>query len=280
MLTLLSPAKKLDFSPAPAQLQWSEPALWDDAQPLLKCLRSTSVDDLKSLMKISDSLATLNYQRHVALSDALTVNNSKQAALTFAGDVCWGLDPTTLQSGDWNWAQDKMVFLSGLFGVLRPLDGIQAYRLEMGTRIKNPRGANLYEYWGPTVTDRLNEMTSQHNERTIINLASQEYSKVVRRSSLNSQMITIGFKEIRPQGPKTIGVVAKRSRGKFARWLIKNRVEKLQELKQFDIDDYRFDSTLSSEDNWIFSRVDVPGRMQQEFQARKNRDQVTISASH
>ena len=273
MLTLLSPAKKMNLTPAPASAHWSEPALWTDAQPLLECLQSTSTAELKRLMKLSDALATLNHARHSVMTAELSPANSKQAAFTFAGDVCWGLDPLTVDADGWRWAQDRLAFLSGLFGLLRPLDGIQAYRLEMGTRLQNPRGKNLYAYWGEAVSARINETTRSHVDRTVVNLASQEYSKVVNKSLLEGEMITIGFKELRDSGPTTIGVVAKRSRGKFARWMIDQRVESADQLRDFNVDDYAFDAALSTDDSWIFSRPDQPGRMKREFQARKERDQ-------
>ncbi len=277
MLAVLSPAKKLDFSPVSADLPFTEPALWRESERMMTKAKNLSRRKLRALMHISAELAELNWQRHNSFETPFTPANAKQAALTFAGDVSWGLDPHTVDADAWLWAQDRLALLSGMFGILRPLDLIQAYRLEMGTPIPSRRGKNLYDYWGASVTKRVNELTEPHADRTVVNLASNEYSSVLRPKQLAGGMITIAFKELRPDGPKMIGVVAKRSRGKFARWMLDQRVETRVQLKDFDVDDYAFDPSLSSEGTWTFSRVDEPGRMKAEFQARKQRDAALVT---
>ena len=277
MFAVLSPAKKLDLSPPsldllPAEAPWTTPALDAEAAEIKRILATQSPTDLRRLMGISAALADLNYRRHTQLSSPMTPLNAKQAALSFNGDVAWGLDPKTIPADTWRWAQQHLGILSGLFGLLRPLDLIQPYRLEMGTRLRNSRGANLYAYWRGPISARLNALTSDHDDRTIINLASSEYAKAMDTKILDGALITIGFKELRPDGPKTIGVVAKRSRGRFARWLVDARIDRREGLKDFNLDDYRFDPALSDSGVWTFSRVEVPGRMKAEFQARKRRD--------
>ena len=279
MLAVLSPAKKLDLSPVsldqlPTETPWTTPALWQESERMMTKLKSLSRTKLRTLMGISADLAELNWQRHQQFEKPFTPLNSKQAALCFNGDVYWGLDSKTVQADEWAWAQDHLAILSGLFGILRPLDAIQPYRLEMGTRIPTRRGTNLYDYWGESVTKQVNATTEGHADRTVVNLASGEYSRVISAKKLAGGMITIAFKELRPDGPKMIGVVAKRSRGRFARWMIAQQVETREALKGFDLDDYAFDASLSDADVWTFSRVEVPGRMQAEFQARKRRDEA------
>ncbi|MCO4761408.1 MAG: peroxide stress protein YaaA [Myxococcales bacterium] len=272
MLAVLSPAKKLNLQPAPADIPWTQPALWRESERMMTKAKNLSRTKLRKLMNISADLAELNWQRHNQFEKPFTPANAKQAALCFNGDVYWGLDPSTITAEQWQWAQGNLAILSGMFGILRPLDLIQAYRLEMGTLIPSRRGKNLYDYWGESVTMQINETTKDHADRTLVNIASGEYSRVIRPKKLAGGMITIAFKELRPDGPKMIGVVAKRSRGKFARWMATEQVETREQLKAFCVDDYAFDPGLSDDAVWTFSRVDVAGRMQAEFQARKLRD--------
>ncbi len=273
MIALLSPAKTLDLSRhRDAELPFSTPALDREAERMMVKAKNLSRRKLRALMDIGKDLADQNWQRHQEFETPHTPANAHRAALCFAGDVYWGLDARTLDEPTLVWAQDHLAILSGLYGMLRPLDLMQPYRLEMGTKIASRRGKNLYDFWGKSVTDRLNEVTAGHPDRTVVNLASNEYSSVVRPRKLKGPFITIAFKEIKPAGPQMIGVVAKRSRGKMARWFVQQRVDSAQGLKDFDVDNYRFDPALSDANTWCFSRAHVEGAMVAEFAARKERD--------
>lgn len=273
MLALLSPAKKLDLNRhRDDELPFTTPALQPEARRMMTKARNLSRSKLRSLMAISKDLAERTWQMHQEFETPLTPQNAHRAALCFAGDVYWGLDARTLAAADLVWAQSHLATLSGLFGILRPLDLIQPHRMEMGTQIPSRRGKNLYDFWGASVTARINAITADHHDRAVINLASKEYSSVVLPEKLKGQFMTVAFKEIKPAGPQMIGAIAKRSRGKMARWIVANRVDGLAGLKDFDVDDYRFDPTLSDDATWCFSRGHVEGRMVAEFQARKQRD--------
>lgn len=277
MLAVLSPAKKLDLTPTnldmlPQQAPWTTPALWRESERMMTKAKNLSRQKLRKLMGISVDLAELNWQRHNGFTKPFTPLNAKQAALCFNGDVYWGLDAKTLQPEMWQWSQAHLAILSGMFGILRPLDLIQPYRLEMGTPIPTRRGKNLYDYWGKSVTTQIDVMTTGHADRTLVNLASGEYSRVVMPGRLAGGMLTIAFKELRPDGPKMIGMMAKRSRGRFARWMVEQKIEQRDDLKRYNLDDYAFSPDLSDEDTWTFTRADLPGRMKAEFQARKQRD--------
>jgi len=272
VLTVLSPAKKLDLQRHRAELPSTTPALWRESERMMTKARKLSRRKLRELMHISKDLAESTWQRHQQFDTPFTDDNAHRAALCFAGDVYWGLDARTISDDDFAWAQDNVAILSGLFGILRPLDLIQPYRLEMGTRIPSRRGKNLYDFWGGSVTKRIDEQLADHVDKTVVNLASNEYCSVIMPKRLKSRLVTIAFKEIKPDGPKMIGVVAKRSRGKMARWMIDNRTERLDDLKGFNVDDYAFDGDLSTDDTWTFTRQHVEGRMVAEFQARKARN--------
>lgn len=274
MLSLLSPAKKLDLERPRAELPATTPELMRETERMMTKARNLSRRKLRDLMSISKELAESTWARHQAFELPITAANGHHAALCFAGDVYWGLDAQTLSGADFDYAQQHLAILSGLFGILRPLDLIQPYRLEMGTSIPSRRGKNLYDYWSASVTKRINDVTEGHADRAVINLASKEYSSVVAPKKLHGDFLTIAFKEIKPPptGPQMIGVVAKRSRGKMARWIVANQVDRRAGLKDFNVDDYRFDPALSDDTTWCFSRTHVEGRMVAEFAARKARD--------
>ena len=254
MLAVISPAKKLDYdTPAPFEAH-SLPDYLDDAEILIEDARKLTRSDLSRLMKISDNLADLNFQRYRAFAPPFDLGNAKQAAYAFNGDTYVGLDADSLQERDFQWAQEHLRILSGLYGMLRPLDLMQAYRLEMGTRMQNARGSNLYEFWGASLAEGINAITAGHKDRSLINLASNEYFKAVKTDALEARVITPVFKEIKAGQAKVLGMFAKRARGAMARFMIENRLEDPQGLKQFTTDGYVYREDLSSEVEWVFTR--------------------------
>jgi uncharacterized protein len=254
MLFVLSPAKTLDFTPPPAGLPLTHPAFAKDAATLAKLARTLSAADLKRLMGVSDKLAELNVARFRAFKASGA--EGVPAALAFAGDVYLGLKARELDAEALGWAQDRLRILSGLYGVLRPLDVIQPYRLEMGVRLANPRGDDLYAFWRETVAKALNTATKGQADRTVVNLASQEYFGAVDKAALKVPLLTCQFKEKDADGRRRIiSFFAKRARGAMARYAIDNRLERVEDLKSFDVDGYRFDAEASRPDEWTFSRA-------------------------
>ena len=253
MLILLSPAKSLDFSPLTDPIQPTEPVLADDIAVLSKVTAGLSARKLKSLMDISDDLASLNRERFQAFSTAPAAEAVKPAVLAFNGDVYRGLDASSLARDDLDWAQDHLRILSGLYGVLRPLDALQPYRLEMGPALKTRRGSNLYQFWGDRIAKALNA-DLKTPDPVVINLASKEYFSAVDRKALKARVITCDFKELKDGKARTLGFFAKNARGLMARFAIDNRIENPEGLKSFDSAGYSFDPALSKGDTWVFSR--------------------------
>ena len=253
VLTLLSPAKSLDFSPALKGLATSEPRFQHDTSVLVKRCKKLSVRSLRNLMHLSQPLAELNHQRFQDIS-LTSAESSKPALLAFTGDVYLSLDPASLGKRDLRWAQQRLRILSGLYGLLRPMDLIQPYRLEMGSRLPNPRGKNLYDFWGDRLVDSLNEEHSARPASAILNLASNEYFKAVPTKKLKAPLVTAVFQEIREGKPRTIGFLAKKARGMMARYVIKNRIDEPQGLKGFHDAGYGYCDDLSSADRLVFVR--------------------------
>ena len=254
MLMLLSPAKNLNFDPVPAAPKATKPAFAKDTGELAETARKLTRAKIKNLMGISDKLADLNYERFQSFSANGKAASVKQAALAFNGDVYQGLDANTLDADDLEFAQGHLRILSGLYGLLRPLDAIQPYRLEMGSRLKNPRGANLYEFWGDKIAKQIDKTVKAHEDQTLINLASNEYFSAVDKTVLKAPVITPVFKEEKDGRMKSLMYYAKRARGMMARWAIENRIERAEDLKRFDADGYRFREGLSDETEWVFTR--------------------------
>ncbi len=261
MLVLLSPAKKLDTTPLDAKrrkLELSEPELLTDAARLAATAKKLSARDLSELMDLSDSLAELNWDRFQVWKKAhvLGENDAKPAILTFAGDVYGGLAAHELKNVDLQWMNERLVVLSGLYGFLKPLDLMQPYRLEMGSSLANKSGPNLYAYWGDKLAKRLDKKAKAMAEgsRAIVNLASAEYFKAVPRKSLKSPVIDCAFKEIKDGKPVMLMYFAKRARGLMARFMVNERVDRPDGLKDFDLDDYRFDKAASGPSEWVFTR--------------------------
>lgn len=254
MLMIISPAKTLDFNTAPSTDKHSQPRFLAQSQTLINTAKQLSAEDISALMKISEKLGILNYERFHDWHTPFTPDNAKQALLAFKGDVYTGLDAETLNEAALTWANDHLAILSGLYGLLRPLDLIQAYRLEMGCKLANPCGKNLYEFWGERITAALNEQLSATENPVLVNLASNEYYKVIQPQSLAARIVTPIFKDEKNGQYKIISFYAKKARGLMARWAIDHRVEAVNALKNFDSDGYYFCADDSSDNEWVFKR--------------------------
>ena len=255
MLFLLSPAKALDYdTPVDASVPHTQPLFVKEAAALIDLLQTKSPQEVASLMDLSDKLAALNVARYQAWSPKFTAKNAKQAVLAFNGDVYEGLDAASLKPKDLDWAQDHVAILSGLYGVLRPLDWMQPYRLEMGTALANPKGANLYKYWGSQIAQHLNERLQGEKAPVIVNLASQEYFKSVDRKVLQARVIECVFEDYKGGKCKVISFLAKRARGLMARYAITHRVKTPQGLEGFNLEGYALDAGASQPDRLVFRR--------------------------
>ena len=254
MLFLLSPAKSLDYeSPVPA-VPHTLPGFLEDSARLIEVLRRKSPQEIASLMDISDALAGLHVARYEAWSPKFTARNARQAVLAFDGDVYDGLQARQMGAADLEWAQQHLRILSGLYGVLRPLDRMQPYRLEMGTALKVGSTANLYQYWGSRIAEALNETLAADKTPVVVNLASQEYFRAVDRKALKARVVECVFEEWRPGGWKVISFSAKKARGLMARWAIMKRVETPRRLENFNLEGYAFDPAASQAERLVFRR--------------------------
>ena len=254
MLAILSPAKTLDYeTPLKTKLN-SQPIYGRESNQLIKTLRTFEPFEVASLMKISDKLADLNHKRYVEWRNKPAESKTRPAALAFKGDVYQGLEAESFNDNDLKFAQRHLRILSGLYGLLRPLDVIQPYRLEMGTKLKTSKGQNLYDYWGTKPTTGLNEALKESKEGTLVNLASNEYFGAVQPKLLEGSLLNIGFKEKRNGQLKFVSFSAKKARGLMAKFIIKERLKNPDDLKNFDLEDYKFNKKLSSELDWTFSR--------------------------
>ena len=252
MLVVVSPAKSLDMDPV--GIPATAPEFQDDAVRLSKTARNLTLRDLKGLMSISDDLARLNRDRFKVFAAQPDDDMTKPAALAFNGDTYQGLEAKTLTPEDLSWAQDHLRILSGLYGLLRPLDAIQPYRLEMGSRLKTRRGNSLYDYWGDTIAKALNVQAAAVETDTLINCASQEYFGAADRKALKLRVITPTFMEIKDDKPRIVSFFAKRARGAMARFMIENRITQVEGIKDFTSGGYAFDPDLSEGDKWVFLR--------------------------
>lgn len=254
MLALLSPAKTLDMDAHWPDVAVTQPAMLDEAKALIAVMRGYSVSGIRDLMRVSEKIATLNHGRYRAFSLPFTPDNATPALFAFRGDVYEGFDVAQLSTKDLAYAQDHLAILSGLYGVLRPLDLMQPYRLEMATRLKTKRGHNLYDYWGERITDGINAMLGITRDRHVINLASSEYFKGVRPEKLKGKWITVHFKEYRGGAYKVIGLMAKKARGRMARYMVQERCKTPDALTAFEEDGYAFQPAFSSDDTLVFTR--------------------------
>ena len=257
MITIISPAKSLSFDGPVATKKISQPTFLAQAQKLIEQLRKLAPQDIASLMKVSDKLALLNFDRFQDFSPPFDRNNARQAVLAFQGDVYQGLDAASFSAKDFQFAQKHLRILSGLYGILRPLDLIQAYRLEMGSRFVNSAGANLYAFWGEQLNQNLQQELTSHKQPVLINLASNEYFKAVQHRKLPYRIITPVFKDFKNGQYKVISFFAKKARGLMSRYIVQNKVDRPEALRAFNLQGYYFDEKSSTENEWVYLRDSV-----------------------
>ncbi|WJD50872.1 MULTISPECIES: peroxide stress protein YaaA [unclassified Enterobacter] len=254
MLILISPAKTLDYQSPLATTRYTQPELLDHSQRLIDVARKLSAPQIKALMGISDKLADLNATRFHDWQPDFTPDNARQAILAFKGDVYTGLQAETFSEEDFDFAQQHLRMLSGLYGVLRPLDLMQPYRLEMGIRLENPQGSDLYQFWGETITQKLNEALAAQGDQVIVNLASDEYFRAVKPKLLDGEIIKPVFLDEKNGKFKVISFYAKKARGLMSRYIIQNRLKTPAQLKDFAVDGYAFDEEMSGKGELVFKR--------------------------
>ncbi|ANI84579.1 MULTISPECIES: peroxide stress protein YaaA [Kosakonia] len=254
MLILISPAKTLDYQSPLATTRFTQPELLDHSQQLINSARKLSAPQIKALMGISDKLADLNATRFHDWQPDFTPENARQAILAFKGDVYTGLQAETFSDADFDFAQQHLRMLSGLYGVLRPLDLMQPYRLEMGIRLENAKGKDLYQFWGDVITHKLNEAIAAQGDEIVINLASDEYFKSVKTQKLNARIIKPVFLDEKNGKFKVISFYAKKARGLMSRFIIENRLTKPEQLTGFNSEGYFFDREVSSQEELVFKR--------------------------
>lgn len=257
MITLLSPSKTQDDANVPTDHSYGDtttPAFLSDTVELMETLRKKSPDELAQLMRISESLANLNHERYQRFAPPFTADNARPALLTFRGDVYTDIAVDTYDSADFAFAQQHLRILSGLYGLLRPLDLMQPYRLEMGTSLPTGRGTNLYRFWGNRLTEHLNEALTAQANPVVVNLASQEYFRAIDPKKLSAPVVTPIFKEHRNGQFKTVAIYAKRARGRMANFIVKHRIDAPDQLKTFNEDRYEYHEAASGEQQWVFVR--------------------------
>ena len=254
MLITLSPSKGQDFESPVLTKKYSRPADLKDSELLIKELRKIKSGKLQELMDVSSNIAELNVGRYQTFKTPFTTKNARQALLAFKGDVYGGIDTENFSADDFDYAQDHLRILSGLYGCLRPLDLIQPYRLEMKTKLKNPRGDNLYQFWGEDITNSLNKALKKQQEPVLVNLASNEYFKAVKPKLLQGELLNINFKETKNGKTRVVAIFAKRARGMMADFIIRNRIESPAGIKKFRKGGYRYAKELSDDKQWTFER--------------------------
>jgi uncharacterized protein len=258
MLFLLSPAKSLDYDTPPQVSTYTQPLFKAQSAELIDVLKTKTPADISTLMSLSDSLSGLNVARYQSWSKKVTVKNAKQAVLAFNGDVYEGLNAKTLSTAQLDWAQEHVCILSGLYGVLRPLDLMQPYRLEMGTALATAKGKNLYQFWDAQLSNHLNERLKQDTSPVVVNLASEEYFKAVDLKALKSRVVGCVFEDYKNGKYKIISFHAKRARGLMLRYAIDKKITSVKKLQGFDAEGYRFEAALSEPDRLVFRRhIDI-----------------------
>lgn len=257
MLMVISPAKTLDFGTPPVTKRFTQPQFLDHSQELIVQLRELSPQQIAELMDLSDKLSGLNAARFGSWNPAFTPENAKQALLAFKGDVYTGLQAENFTDADFSYAQDHLRMLSGLYGLLRPLDLMQPYRLEMGTKLANARGKDLYAFWGTRISEWLNQALADQGDDLLLNLASNEYFSAVKRTALKGRIINTEFRDLKNDQYKIISFYAKKARGLMSRFVIKEQINRPEDLKQFNTQGYRYSTSHSTPDNLVFLR-DTP----------------------
>jgi cytoplasmic iron level regulating protein YaaA (DUF328/UPF0246 family) len=258
MLITLSPSKGQDFETPALSKTYSKPQALKDSELLIKELRKIRRQDIQQLMSVSENIAKLNTDRYKSFKTPFTPKNAKQAIFAFKGDVYSGIDIEEYSEADLDYAQDHLRILSGLYGCLRPLDLIQPYRLEMKTKLHNVRGENLYQFWGDRITGELNKALEKQKQPVLVNLASNEYFKSVRPKQLKGRLLNINFKETRDGKTRVVAIFAKRARGMMTDYILRNRIEKPEDIKKFRQGGYRFRKELSDDKQWTFERPQPP----------------------
>ena len=253
MVTLISPSKTLNFDDNNSCNLNTDCRLINHTSELHKILVNFSINDLKDLMNVSDKIAELNYNRFKRWEEPSKSDSSKQAIYAFKGDVYSGLDAESILENKFDFLQENLRIISGFYGLLRPFDKILPYRLEMGTKLSNSRGNNLYEFWGDNITNLLNNDIEDENSY-VVNLASNEYFKSIKKNKLKNEIITPIFKEFKNGTYKTIAIYAKKARGLMSRFIIDNKIQKPENLKAFNLERYSFDNNLSDDYNYVFTR--------------------------
>ncbi|MCC4799726.1 peroxide stress protein YaaA [Enterovibrio norvegicus] len=254
MLIVVSPAKTLDYESPLATDRHTQPMLTAHSEKLIEVCRKLTPADISGLMKVSDKIAGLNVARFAEWSPTFTTDNARPAVLAFKGDVYTGLEAESMSDDDYTWAQDHLRMLSGLYGLLRPLDLMQPYRLEMGTKLANERGTNLYQFWGEIITNELNAALAAQNDKLLVNLASNEYFKAVKPAKLDGKIVTPVFKDCKKGQYKVISFYAKKARGMMARYIIDERIDSVEGLKAFDRAGYWFSEEESNDKELVFKR--------------------------
>ncbi|MBX8497154.1 peroxide stress protein YaaA [Pseudomonas cichorii] len=257
MLMVISPAKTLDYETPPTTERYTQPQYLDHSQELITQLRELTPAQIGELMHLSDKLSGLNAARFGSWTPAFTPDNAKQALLAFKGDVYTGLQAETLTDAQLSYAQDHLRMLSGLYGLLRPLDLMQPYRLEMGTKLANARGKDLYAFWGTRISEWLNQALADQGDDLLLNLASNEYFSAVKRSSLKARIIDTEFKDLKNGQYKIISFYAKKARGMMSRFVITEQINTPEALREFDVQGYRYSAEQSTTDKLVFLR-DTP----------------------
>ena len=258
MLTVISPAKTLDFDTPPTKRKATQPLFIVRAGELVEDARKMSPDDIRALMGVSDNIAQLNHARFMNWTAPFSLDNAKQSVLAFKGDVYTGLQAETLSAAQLGFAQKHLCILSGLYGLLRPLDLMQPYRLEMGLKFANRGGKNLYEFWGDDINKAMNKQLKKSGTAVLVNLASNEYFKSVKARELDAEIITPVFKDLKNGKYKVISFYAKKARGQMARYIIEKELNEPAGMKRFRSDGYRYNKAESTAHDWVFTRDEAP----------------------
>jgi cytoplasmic iron level regulating protein YaaA (DUF328/UPF0246 family) len=260
MLITLSPSKGQDFEVPLSTSLHSQPRQLDDSQQLIDELTKYDVTDIRQMMSVSENIAILNVKRFHTFARPFSLENAKPALFAFKGDVYSGINKNHYSEDDLKYAQNHLRILSGLYGSLRPMDLIQPYRLEMKTKLNNPRGSNLYQFWDERITDSLNLDLEAEQEATLINLASNEYFKVVHPKKLQGRLLNIVFKETKGDKTRVIAIFAKRARGLMTDFILRNRIENSEDLKEFTQGGYQYTASASTDNQWVFTRLQPVGK--------------------